>query len=155
MSIDRLVGTAIGWLPAPLRAQATDGRVAVLVDFIRFGFVGFAGFVVDAGTVYATRAALGLYVAGLVSYVFAATTTWLLNRVWTYRGQSTGPVHRQWGLFLLVNGVGFVLNRGTYMLLVTFVQLCAEHPVLAIIGGVTMGLGANFWLSRKLVFGKG
>jgi putative flippase GtrA len=149
-----MVGVAIGLLPGSMQRRATPGRVAVLVDFIRFGFVGLAGFAVDAGTVYATRDELGLYVAGLVSYVFAATTTWLLNRVWTYRGHGSGPVHQQWGLFLLVNGLGFVLNRGTYMALITAVPFCAEHPVLAIIGGVAMGLGANFWLSRRLVFGK-
>ena len=78
----------------------------------------------------ALRYRLGLYGAGLVSYLVAATGTWLCNRLWTFRGSGGGPAHRQWARFLTANAVGFVLNRGTYALLVTFVALCAAQPVL-------------------------
>jgi putative flippase GtrA len=155
MAIDRLVGFAVALLPAPLRRQATPARVAMLEDFIRFCCVGLVGLAIDIATVYGGRAALGLYAAGLLSYVIAATATWALNRAWTFRGHGGGPMHRQWGLFLLANGIGFVLNRGTYMLLIALVPVCAEYPILAILAGLGMGIGANFWLSRRVVFKKG
>jgi putative flippase GtrA len=88
----------------------------------------------------------------VVSYLVAATVTWLLNRLWTFRGLGSGPVHRQWARFIAVNLVGFVLNRGTYAALVTYVPLCAEQPVYAVFAGAVAGMFLNFSLSRAMVF---
>ena len=121
-------------------------------QFLRFGVVGTVGVVIDTATVYATRGALGLYGAGIAGYVTAATGNWLLNRIWTFRGQGSGPAHRQWAMFMLANLGGFVLNRGTYALLVTFVAEAANQPVIAVAAGAIAGLLVNFTLSRRLVF---
>jgi putative flippase GtrA len=127
-------------------------RFAVLRDFVRFGAVGAVGFVADTGVVYALRGPLGLYVAGIASFAVAATVTWALNRIWTFKGRGNGAAHRQWALFLAANALGFVLNRGTYFLLVTVSDLCAREPVIAIFAGMLMGMFLNFHMSRKLVF---
>ena len=52
----------------------------------------------------------------------------------------------------VANSLGLVLNRGTYAILVTFVELCAAQPIWAVAAGSIAGLGANFFLSRWLVF---
>ncbi|HEX4171001.1 MAG TPA: GtrA family protein [Acetobacteraceae bacterium] len=139
-------------LPFPARRYATPGRIATLVQFLMFGAVGAIGFLFDTATVYTLRHSLGLYGAGMVAYLVAATVTWLLNRLWTFRGSSTGSVHRQWARFLMVNLLGFVLNRGTYALLVTFVARCAAQPVYAVGAGALAGMFLNFYLSRTMVF---
>jgi putative flippase GtrA len=139
-------------LPPPVRYVATPARIATLVQFLMFGTVGTAGFLVDTATVYALRHSLGLYGAGMAAYVVAATVTWILNRLWTFRGQGSGPVHHQWARFLVVNLGGLVLNRGTYALLVTFVPLCAEQPVFATAAGAIAGMFVNFALNRTMVF---
>jgi putative flippase GtrA len=102
--------------------------------------------------VYGTRAIIGLYWGGAVAYLAAATTTWLFNRVWTFRGRGSGPAHRQWAKFLAVNLIGFVLNRGTYAVLITFSPTAAANPVLAILAGTAAGMFLNFHFSRRLVF---
>jgi len=127
-------------------------RQVLLAQFLRFGAVGAAGFVVDTATVYATKAELGLYGAGLLAFFVAASANWAMNRAWTFRGLGSGPLHRQWAKFLAVNAIGFVFNRGCYALLVTFSPLCAENPVLAVAAGAVAGLFSNFALSRRLVF---
>lgn len=127
-------------------------RSAVLWEFARFGSVGAAGFVVDTAVVYALRHAVGLYWAGAISFLAAASFTWLGNRVWTFRGRGGGRAHRQWLRFLAANAVGFLLNRGTYAVLVTVSPLCAAYPVLAIAAGVAAGMLLNFHFSRSLVF---
>ena len=137
---------------ARLLRSVPPATLALARQFLRFGTVGVAGFVVDAGIIYATRHWLGLYGAGVLSSVAAATVTWALNRAWTFRGRGTGRAHRQWALFLVANLGGFVLNRGTYALLITYVTICAEHPVLAVLAGVAVAMFLNFHLSRKLVF---
>ena len=139
-------------LPPPVQTIATPARIGTLVQFLMFGTVGTLGFIVDTATVYALRHPLGLYGAGLAAYVVAATVTWILNRVWTFRGLGAGPVHRQWAKFLVVNLGGLVLNRGTYAVLVTFVALCAAQPVFATAAGSLAGMFVNFSLNRTMVF---
>ena len=60
------------------------------VDFFRFGIVGAAGFVVNTAAVYALRGLIGLYAAGVLAWALAATTTWWLNRSWTFAGRGDG-----------------------------------------------------------------
>ena len=139
-------------MPPPLRRIATPARVVLAQEFLRFGVVGVIGFLVDTTTVYGLRGALGLYGAGAVAYVTASTSNWILNRIWTFRGRSTGRAHHQWMKFLMANLIGFVLNRGTYALLVTFVAIAAAQPVIAIAAGSIAGMFVNFSLSRRLVF---
>ncbi len=140
-------------LPAPLQRHATPERVRLLAQFIVFGVVGVVGFVVDTAVVYATRDWAGLYIAGTLAYAVAVTTTWWLNRVWTFRGLGrTGPVARQWATFVLASLPGLCLNLGTYFVLVTVVPLCIVHPVIAIAAGAVAGMFANFTLSRTMVF---
>jgi putative flippase GtrA len=137
------------YLPPSL---ATPARVAMLAQFVKFGSVGLIGLVMDTAAVYGLRGSLGLYGAGVVAYGVAASGNWLLNRVWTFRGQGTGPAHRQWARFLAANLVGFALNRGTYALLVTFVAAAARQPVIATSAGAIAGMFVNFHLSRRMVF---
>jgi putative flippase GtrA len=134
------------------RHSADHVRLTLIAQFVRFAIVGAAGFVVDTATVYGLRYTLGLYGAGLVAYVTAASSNWALNRIWTFRGQGDGPIHRQWAMFMIANLVGFTLNRGTYALLVTFLTAAADQPVIATAAGAVAGMFVNFDLSRRLVF---
>lgn len=136
------------------RAQALllPAHLMLLQQFLRFGTVGLAGFCVDVACVYLLRDWSGLFWAGLVAYLAAASTTWALNRVWTFAGAARGGLVRQWLLFLAANGVGFVLNRGTFTLLIALVPLCERQPVFAILAGTLLGMFANFSLSRRVVF---
>jgi len=136
-----------------IKGMIGAARFAVLMEFLRFGVVGAFGFVVDTAVLYAGLAlGLGLYGGRAVSYLAAATTTWTLNRLWTFRGRGDGPVHQQWALFLLVNLVGFAMNYGTYAALIEFVPMVAAHPVLGVAAGALAGMFGNFVLSRQLVF---
>lgn len=136
-------------LTARLGPERRDG----LLQFLRFGVVGTVGFLVDTAVLYAGLAlGLGLYSGRAVSYVAAATTTWALNRAWTFRDSGRAPAARQWALFLLVNLIGFACNYGTYAALIAFVPLVAAHPVLGVAAGALAGMVGNFWLSRRFVF---
>lgn len=126
---------------------------ALVVQFLKFGVVGVIGFLGDTAVVYSLRGFIGLYAAGMVSYVIVATGNWALHRVWTFRGHSSaGRVHHQWMRFMVANLVGFVLNRGAYTILIATSALCREQPVLAVAGGAVAGMFVNFTLSKKAVF---
>ena len=128
-------------------------RLAWGGQFIRFAIVGAAGFIANVSAVYLARGLLGLYAVGMVGWLFAATLTWVLNRVWTFKGRGSGvPPHRQWALFLAVNLVGFVLYYGTYVVLVANSSFVAAQPITAVFAGMLAGVAANFVLSRSFVF---
>ena len=138
--------------PAPQARSRALLAPALVAQFMRFGVVGGIGFVLDTATVYALRARFGLYDAGMVAYLVAASSNWVLNRAWTFRGLGSGPAHRQWARFLGANLVGFMLNRGAYSAMVAFVPLAARQPVFAVAVGAVAGMFVNFALSRRLVF---
>jgi hypothetical protein len=116
----------------------------VLIEFPIFDAVRVAGFLADTATVHALRHSLGLNGAGAVAYGVAATVTWmaLAFRGKGREGQPTANGH----------AFRFVLNRGTYAALVTFVPACAAEPVWAVAAGAIAGMFLNISLSRSLVF---
>ena len=130
----------------------TPARWRLAEQFGRFGVVGVVGLCVDTATVYGLRPLLGLYGAGLAAYLTAASSNWLLNRAWTFRGQGTEPAVWQWARFMVANLAGFALNRGAYVILVTYSARAAEQPVIATAAGAVAGMLVNFSVSRRWVF---
>ena len=134
-------------------ARARHALPAWTSELVRFGIVGAVGFAANVAAVYAVRGLAGLYLAGLIAWLAAATVTWLLNRLWTFRGRGrAAPAHKQWALFLAANFVGFVLYYATYAGLVACAPFFAAQPVAAVFAGMLAGMAANFTLSRRLVF---
>ncbi len=127
-------------------------RLQISPDFIRFGMVGSMGFCWDTATVYALRGPLGLYAAGAIGFMVAATANWAVNRAWTFRHLEHDSAHSQWLRFIVANMIGFVFNRGTFFTLVAINRLCHQQPVLAIIAGSFAGLSFNYFLSKRFVF---
>ncbi len=119
-------------------------------QFLRFGLVGFSGFVVDTATVYALRGPTGLYIAGLIAYLLAATSNWALNRSWTFAAEPPAPAMRQWLEYLLANSVGFVVNRGIYAVCIWQLPIAARQPIIALAAGTAVALIVNFLLSRRV-----
>ena len=151
--VTALLGWLVDALPGPMRGRVRHRHIRLLAEFTVFGAVGVIGFLVDTAVVYATRQWAGLYVAGLVAYAAAVTTTWWLNRVWTFRGRGGNrQLLRQWAAFVMASLPGLCLNLGTYFVLITVAALCAIHPVIAIAAGAVAGMFANFTLSRTMVF---
>jgi putative flippase GtrA len=134
-------------------------RAAVLstsrLQFLRFAIVGAAGFVVDAGCLYLVVHELGggLYVGRLVSYLTAASFTWALNRRYTFGSRGADKLTREWLKFLAANAAGGLINYGVYAVLVSASEIVSTWPVIGVAAGSLAGLIANFFLSRRFVFG--
>lgn len=136
-------------------ASLLPGRFGRLVRQLgAFGVVGVIGLLVDMAVVWLCLRGAGLnpYLARVVSFLAAATTTWALNRSFTFRGARPEAAHRQWAKFLAANAVGGVVNYGVYAALVSGVAFFAAVPEAAVAVGSLSGLGFNFTASRALVF---
>ena len=124
-------------------------------QFFKFGVVGVVGFIVDTVMLYFGIGVLGFgrVAAGLFSFPFAVTATWIGNRVFTFACAAPMPAMRQLTKFAIVCAIGLVFNRGTYSLLVSTIPFVYQYPVIGLLGGTAAGMFFNFFAARKHVFG--
>src|SRR5689334_12031152 len=123
-------------------------------QFLRFSIIGVVGFVIDAAvlTVAMKGFGLGLYSGRVVSFLVAATATWSLNRRFTFAMLDHRPLVVQWVRFVSANTLGWGVNYGLYVVLVTFVPFVTNQPVLGVAAGSVAGLAFNFSVSKFWVF---
>jgi putative flippase GtrA len=78
----------------------------------KFGLVGVLAFVVtDAGTnLLHFRAGQGPLTANAIATIVATAVSYAGNRYWTFRDRQRTGVRREGILFLLLNGVGLVIQ---------------------------------------------
>jgi putative flippase GtrA len=87
-----------------------------------------------------------------VSYLCAVTTTWWLNRTYTFTETAGKPRVREWGRYAVSQLGGGSVNYLVYAGLVYAVPLVERHPVLGVAAGSAAGLVVNFLLARRYVF---
>jgi putative flippase GtrA len=132
---------------------------------LRFGIVGGVGFLVDAGLLHVMlELGLGYYGGRVVSFLAAATVTWILNRSFTFRPESPpsgsqrathrGPTHpaREWLAYLGLMVIGGLVNYGTYALAVGLLEPVRRYPALGVALGSIAGMAINFWSAKTMLF---
>jgi putative flippase GtrA len=119
-----------------------------------FSLVGVIGFIVDAGVLQLL--VLGLawdrYSGRLISFLFAATATWLLNRRYTFRGPRKHSLGVEWARYILAMSGGFACNFTAYSALVYFFNVDRQWLILAVAAGSVAGLGVNYTASHYWVY---
>lgn len=122
--------------------------------FLRFCMAGAVGFFIDGGIVQilATLTGLNPLLSRLISFSFAVTATWQLNRKLTFPEARPEAPWRQWLRYVTANAIGAMANLVTYAILVLNSAFCARWPVIAVLAGSVVGLALNFTLSAKFVF---
>jgi putative flippase GtrA len=129
-------------------------------QFLRFGIVGGIGFLVDAGLLWLLlQLGLGYYSGRLASFLAAATTTWILNRSFTFRRESprTGdpaPTHPmgEWLAYLGLMAIGGVVNYGVYAASIESSELVRRLPAVGVAFGSIAGMAINFWSAKTMIF---
>lgn len=130
-------------------------------EVAKFGLVGTAGLIVDLGAFNLLRYDFGgagplhhkPLTARAISIVLATLVTYFGNRFWTWRDRERRPMHREYALFFVLNGVGLVINLAI-LGLVNYV-LDLSGPVsdnLANLFGIGLGTLFRFWSYRRFVF---
>jgi len=135
------------------RTALPDGET--LGQMLRFGIVGGIGFVVDAGLLYAMLGlGLGPYSGRVVSFLAAATVTWILNRSFTFRRDSPSAAHPagEWLAYLGLMLIGAAVNYGTYALAVALSDPVRRHPEIGVALGSIAGMAINFWSAKTMLF---
>jgi putative flippase GtrA len=125
----------------------------ILGQIIRFGLVGTIGFVVDAGTLRLCiwLGVFDLYSGRVLSFLVAATTTYLLNKSFTFTA-TQGRTAQQLPLWLALMGISALINYGTYVLCLDLSEWVRQYPEIGVAAGSFSAMWLNFLSARFLVF---
>jgi putative flippase GtrA len=135
------------------RASLPNGKI--MGQMLRFGMVGGIGFLVDAGVLTALLTiGLGPYSGRVVSFLAAATVTFILNRSFTFRRENPSADHPagEWLAYLGLMVIGGLVNYGTYAAAVALFEPVHRYPVIGVALGSIAGMAINFWTSKTMVF---
>lgn len=125
---------------------------AFLVKFLKFGIVGFSGVFVDFGVTYICKEWLKIqkYIANSCGFIVAATSNYILNRVWTFRSQNP-EVAKEYTEFLIISLVGLALANLIVFLIHGKLKQNFYLSKLFAIGVVTIW---NFFANYYITFAK-
>lgn len=125
---------------------------AFLFKFLKFGIVGFSGVFVDFGVTYAFKEWLKVqkYIANSCGFIVAATSNYILNRIWTFKSHNP-EVAREFSEFFIISLVGLGLaNLIVYLVHGKWKQNFYLSKLFAI-GVVTLW---NFFANYYITFAK-
>jgi putative flippase GtrA len=126
-------------------------------EIAKFGAVGAVNYVIDVSIFNA------LVVGPLnhrpitskaVSTVVAATSSYFMNRHWTWRHRARRSLGREYGLFIVLSAVGLAMTLGS---LGFGEYVLHQHSLLARnvwgnVVGVAIGMVWRFWSFKRWVF---
>jgi len=122
----------------------------------RFGLIGVLGFLVDAGVLHLLVSLLGanLFLARLCSFTCAATTTWAINRVFTFSAipRLRREMLAEWAAYFAASIGGGCINYLAFALLVYLSSSFRALPSAAVAIGTLAGTSFNFFMYSKYVF---
>ena len=123
---------------------------AYFFKFIKFGIVGFSGLFIDFGITYLAKEKLAIpkYIANAIGFLMAATSNYILNRVWTF--QSKNPeVMVEFAEFFIISIIGLGINTLLLWILVSKFKINFYLAKVFAIGLVTMW---NFLANAFITF---
>jgi putative flippase GtrA len=121
---------------------------------LRFGLVGVAGALVHMGAFWLMQRLMGLgnSTGWLVAFFLAATSTWAMNRTFTFQDRANAEQTTEWLRYLAIAGGGAAAHFGVFYLATRFIQLFAHYPALAIIPGSLASFVVTYTGASLLVF---
>lgn len=137
-------------------AKSLYARWRVLVhELAKFGIVGAINTIVHFGLLNLMVLWLGLrpLVANGIAIAVAATSSYFMNREWTFRHRARSGVGREYSLFFVLNGVGWVISQAC-VAFTTYV-LDMHGPLAlnaAVVAGVVLGTFFRFLTYKRWVF---
>ena len=89
-----------------------------ILKFLKFGVVGVSGAVIDFGMTALCKGILGMpeLLANAIGFTVAATSNYVLNRIWTWKSTSK-DVGVEYAKFFFVSLIGLGLNSLIVLLL--------------------------------------
>jgi len=140
------------------RLRGLYETVDVLVhEVAKFGVVGAANYVLDVGVNNALL--LGPLdhkpiTAKAISTALAATSSYFMNRHWTWKHKARTGLGREYGLFIVLSAVGLGITLGClgFSEYVLHLHSLLARNVSGNVVGVALGMLWRFWSFKRWVF---
>ncbi|BCF95373.1 GtrA family protein [Paraburkholderia largidicola] len=119
-----------------------------------FAVSGIAGFITDAGILYAASAAgLGYFAGRAISFLCAVWVTWQINRRYTFAADRRQSAWSEWLNYLAAMSAGGAVNYAAYTAAIVTLQLSpAVRPLAAVAMGSLAGMIVNYATAKLWVF---
>lgn len=118
--------------------------------FVRFFLVGAIGFSVDAGVLTTLlKANMPAHWARTISFLLAVTTTWAINRVWTFKVKQPVKKHHEYAGYMAIQGSGAAINMGIFMGLISYQPKLIEIPLVPLGAGAAVSMLWNYALTKN------
>ena len=124
-------------------------------EVAKFGIVGGIGFVVtEIGfNLLHFDARLGLFTSNALATAVAAIVTFAGNKYWTFRHRGGQGTHRETIIFILLNGVGILIQYACVWVTQNVVGTTDKYLLnVAYLIGIGLGTLFRFWSYRKWVW---
>jgi putative flippase GtrA len=122
---------------------------AFLIKFLKFGIVGFTGLFVDFGTTYICKEWLKIqkYIANSIGFTVAASSNYILNRVWTFKSHDPN-IAVEYTEFFIISLIGLAINNFVLWLILTKFKINFYLAKLFAIAVVTVwNFLANYFIT--------
>lgn len=124
-------------------------------EFARFVLVGGAGFCIDGGLLsLLMHSGWEIFPARSVSFILAVTSTWALNRFWTFEVARRMGMRREYTSYIVTQVLGAVINLAIFFILIKLYPLLRSTPLIPLAFGASIALVFNYTVSKKYVFEK-
>jgi putative flippase GtrA len=124
-------------------------------EMAKFGIVGAVNTVLDFGLANVLYLGLGWPSLGAktASVAVAATSSYFMNRHWTFRHRARTGLRREYSLFFLLNGVGLLISDACILIVERgFDKSGALWFNLAQVAGLALGMVFRFTTYKRWVF---
>jgi putative flippase GtrA len=138
--------------------QKFDDAVRLLVhEILKFGTVGLVNFALDVAVFNVLRIAVLPHkplTCKAISTIIAATSSYFMNRHWTWRHRARTGVARELPLFIVLSGIGLGIALaclGVSHYVLNFDSVLSDN-ISAQGVGLVLGMLWRFWSFKRWVF---
>ena len=124
--------------------------IYIFLKFIKFCTIGFSGMIIDFGTTWILKEKFRVnkYVANSTGFTIAATSNYILNRLWTFHSENQ-QILPEYFMFMLFSVAGLVINNIVIYMLHEKLKMNFYLAKLLAIGVVTLW---NFVMNYLFTF---
>lgn len=123
-------------------------------QFIKFGFVGGIGFLVDALIllILVHKLNMDINISRVFSFLFAVLVTWLLNRKFTFSLNSKYKKRKEYIYYMSIQTIGALLNYTIFISLVYSYKVFQEYLILPLAIASIIVMFFNFFMIRNKIY---
>lgn len=125
----------------------------VLVQLIRYGFVGGVAFVADYGSLFVFTEYLGVHhlVSAALAFVIGLTINYLLSISWVFAQAASGNRWVEFLVFAIIGVIGLGLNE---LIIYVGTDLCGLHYMLSKVLSTGIVFFWNFFARKYIIYNK-